>query len=189
MKRESDCLSKVVFFDEARFRKTWAVRHGSNCGVHCIMQMKVKLLWSVCLLLDNDSLKTFPQKQERNNEASITRQRQSKHASLTIKTGFSVLSMPRGYKRTQSEDGTEAGVRSEKPEGLRFRRRMKSDSNEIKCYTRFWPHLIIWTKRVLDRVVFTNFTLRSVFTPTPVWRRWYRWSLPPSRGSAQCCTK
>jgi hypothetical protein len=31
-------------------------------------------------------------------------------------------------------------------------------------YTRFWLDLVNWTKRVLDRVVFTDFNLRCVFT-------------------------
>jgi hypothetical protein len=43
---------------------------------------------------------------ERNNMKSIARQRHNKYASLTIKSVLSVWSVPKGYKTTQSEDGT-----------------------------------------------------------------------------------
>jgi hypothetical protein len=42
---------------------------------------------------------------------SVARQRTSKHASLTIETVFSVWSVSRGYKRTQSEDATKQSSR------------------------------------------------------------------------------
>jgi hypothetical protein len=39
-----------------------------------------------------------------NNRTSTARQRHNKHASSTIQAVFSVWSVPRGYKRTESED-------------------------------------------------------------------------------------
>jgi hypothetical protein len=41
-----------------------------------------------------------------NNRTPIARQRTSKHASLTKEVVFSVWSVPKGYKRTQSEDAS-----------------------------------------------------------------------------------
>jgi hypothetical protein len=49
----------------------------------------------------------------RDSRTSIARQRRSKHASSTIEAMFSVWSVPRGYKRTQSEDTTKHGSRVE----------------------------------------------------------------------------
>jgi hypothetical protein len=45
------------------------------------------------------------------NSASAARQRTSKHASLRIEAVLSLWSMPRGYKRTQSEDATKQSCR------------------------------------------------------------------------------
>jgi hypothetical protein len=37
-------------------------------------------------------------------------------------------------------------------------------SEWVRSYSRTWLDLVIWMKRVWDRVVFTDFTLHSVFT-------------------------
>jgi hypothetical protein len=68
-----------------------------------------KILWRVYPLLGNDSLaKHIPaEANARNNRTYIARQRRNKHASSTIQTVFSVGSVPRGYKRAQSEDAKE----------------------------------------------------------------------------------
>jgi hypothetical protein len=43
----------------------------------------------------------------RDSRTYIARQQRGKHASSIIQAGFSVWSVPRGYKRTQSEDATD----------------------------------------------------------------------------------
>jgi ABC-type enterochelin transport system ATPase subunit len=58
-------------------------------------------------LLGNDSVNTFPEANALKNRTSIARQRINKHISLTIQDLFSVCSVPRVYKRAQSEDATE----------------------------------------------------------------------------------
>jgi hypothetical protein len=45
---------------------------------------------------------------------------------------------------------------------------------------RYWLHLAIWRKRVLDRVVFTDLTLHSVITPTPLWQKGTRKGCRPA---------
>jgi hypothetical protein len=51
-------------------------------------------------------------------------------------------------------------------------------------YTRSWLDLVIWTEWFLRTSLYVVCS-----QPTPDWRRWCRWSLPPSHGCAQCCAK
>jgi hypothetical protein len=64
-----------------------------------------------CILIARQRLaKQIPaEANARNNRTSTARQRRGKHASSTKEAVFPVGSVPRGYKRTQSEDATEFG--------------------------------------------------------------------------------
>jgi hypothetical protein len=50
-----------------------------------------------------------------------------------------------------------------------------------------WLHLVIWRKRVLNRVVFADLPLHNVFTPTSVWRKCVRECCRPAALCAVLC--
>jgi hypothetical protein len=66
--------------------------------------------------------------------------------------------------------GVSGWIESIDDDGVRWRKSERQDEERTMTtsgwvtYARSWLDLVNWTKRVLDRVVFTDFTLRSVLT-------------------------
>jgi hypothetical protein len=73
----------------------WYGDFGFHCNVSCILTARQRLA------------KYIPaETNARNNSISIARQQRGKHSSSTTLAVFSVLFVPMGYERTQSEDAT-----------------------------------------------------------------------------------